>query len=77
MANFKGVVEIISGYYQKPIVPWDDNEPVSIAHGMPGLRRAGDPSGDGDCAAHGDLQENGLRASRERGCSFACADQNS
>ena len=42
---------------------------------MYGLIR--DPSGDGDCAAYGNLQENGLRASRERDCPFACADQSS
>ena len=29
MANFKGVADIIRDY-QKSIVPWDDNEPVSI-----------------------------------------------
>jgi chromosome segregation ATPase len=29
MANFKGVADIICDY-QKSIVPWDDNEPVSI-----------------------------------------------
>jgi hypothetical protein len=29
MANFKGVADIIRDY-QKSIVPWDDNKPVSI-----------------------------------------------
>jgi hypothetical protein len=30
MANFKGVADIIRGYYQKSIQPWDDNEPVDL-----------------------------------------------
>ena len=54
MANFKGVADIIRDY-QKTIVPWDDNEPTCQLGGVPGLRRAGDPRWDGDCAADGDL----------------------
>jgi hypothetical protein len=63
MANFKGVAEIIRDY-QKSIQPCrDDNEPVDLVRGMPGLRRAGDPRCDGDCAAHGDSPKGGVRAS--------------
>jgi hypothetical protein len=61
MANFKGVAKIIRDY-QKSTQPWDDNEPVDWMECRGMLRRAGDPRWDGDCAAHGDLQENEVRA---------------
>jgi hypothetical protein len=64
MANFKGVAEIIRDYQQMSIEPWDDNEPVRL-DGMLGLRRAGDPRWEEDCAVDGDLQENEVRGSRE------------
>ena len=76
MENFKGVADI---YH--PRLP-EVNRALGRQRARTGFHDGiydliRDPSGDGDCAAYGNLQENGLRASRERDCPFACADQSS
>jgi hypothetical protein len=74
LANFEGVAEIIRDY-QKSNEPWYDNDRVpclnaGVAAGRGSERRWG---------LSGSRRSAGKRTAglRERGCPFACADQNS